>query len=71
WSRFSVLGNGVTQSFVLSEWSTEEASFVAGLRLTSEAWSLVKLFWSGLHCYGVDVLVHALNSYLMVTSACV
>lgn len=38
--------------------------------LTSEAWSLVKLFRSRMHRFGVDVLVRALNSYLLVTSTC-
>lgn len=42
---------------------------VSFCRLRSEAWSLVKLFRSGMHRFGVDVLVRALNSYLLVTSA--
>ncbi|CAN6866035.1 unnamed protein product [Brassica oleracea] len=53
---------------VMSEWSTDKASSVDGSRLRSEAWSLVKLFRSGMHRFGVDVLVRALNSYLLVTS---
>ena len=37
---------------------------------SSEAWSLVKLFRSRMHRFGVDVLVRVLNSYLLVTGTC-
>ncbi|CAG7898766.1 unnamed protein product, partial [Brassica rapa] len=72
WSCFLVLGNSVTQSLVLSEWSTDEASSVA-VRIVSvgwrwsEAWSLVKLLRSRMHRFGVEVLVRVLNSYPLVT----
>ncbi|WZZ54337.1 hypothetical protein YC2023_054444 [Brassica napus] len=59
----------VSRSLVSSEWSTDEASFVAGIVSvcwrSSEAWSLVKLFRSRMHRFGVDVLVRVLNSYLL------
>ena len=55
WSCFSVLGNSVTQSLVLSEWSADEASSIAGSRWGSASHCrrrFLHLVDSGAHTIG-------------------